>query len=362
MEIIVNQNKLQGALRIVEKVVSKNQALPILNTILIKTENGRLRLSATNLEIGVNHWLGAKVDQEGEIAIPARIFSDFISNIRTERVSMRSEKNVLHIQSDNYATQILGMETSEFPIIPSMNNVIQFKINKLVLKNALASVIDAVSLSEIRPELNGIYVNISGGHAQFAATDSFRLAEKLVDVSDSIEKSFILPRATALEILRIVDNLEDDVDIALSDNQIFIYNADFQLVSRLIDGRYPEYKRIIPTNFISFLKLNKQEFDKNIRLASIFSSNISDIKLKASTDKLEITARNSDRGEIVSSLPCTLQNDGFEISLNYNYLLDGLKVLPTDNVVLGFTGDGAPLVLKGENQKDQLYMIMPLRN
>lgn len=351
-----------GALRNVERVVSKNISLPILNTILLKTDNGQLKISATNLEIGTNCWIGAKVNEPGEIAVPAKIFSDFIGNVSDEKVTISTSKNVIIVNSEHYKTQILGMETKDFPIIPKLKKDHEFRIESKVLRSALLAVLDSASLSETRPELSGIYTNISENRAEFAATDGFRLSEKIVNLSTEVSKSFIIPRNTALEISRLVENLNAETSIAVSDNQIFVYGEDFELISRLIDGRFPEYKKVIPDNFMSLAKINKSDFEKNIRLASIFSSSISDIKLKFIKDKMEISAKNSDRGEIVSSVGCSLKNEPFEVSVNFHYLLDGLKIFPTDDILLEFTGELGPLVIKGENQKDQTYVIMPLRN
>ncbi len=362
MNILVNQNKLLSALRTVERIVSKNPSLPILNSVLLKTDNGRLRISATNLELGMNYWISAKVEEEGEIAIPAKVFSDFISNINTEKIQMRVEKNVLLLDSEKYKTRILGMEASDFPIIPPNRTTASVVIKNSLLKDALVNVVDATSLSETRPELNGVFVSINEHKASFAATDGSRLSEKVITLESEFTKSFILPRVTALEIIRIVDNLDSDVGISLSENQIFVFNDHFQLVSRLVDGHYPEYKRIIPTNFSSTVKINKQEFDKNIRLASIFSSNISDITLKASEGVMELVAKNSDRGEITASVTCVLEGESFEIALNYHYLLDGLKTFSVNDLTLGYTGDVSPFMIHAEQQKDQVYIIMPLRN
>ena len=362
MIIITNQKKLLFAVRALEKIISRNVSLPILNAILVKTENGRVKLAATNLEIGINYWIGARIEENGEIAIPARIFSDFLSNITDENVTLKVQKNVVSINSEHYKTQILGMETKDFPIIPKILKNSPFKINSLTLKNALMNVFDSTAISETRPELSGIYVNIGNNRAEFAATDSFRLSEKIIELKDSVSKSFILPRNTAIEIIRLTENLDEDITCVVSENQILIYGEDFEVISRLIDGHYPEYKRVIPDKFISLARINKSDFEKNVRMASIFSSTISDIKLKAGKDLMEITAKNSERGEIVANVACDIKNKPFEVAVNYHYLLDGLKILPTENVVLEFTGDGSPLVLRGENQKDQTYVIMPLRS
>ncbi len=362
MNITINQRKLLSAIRAVDKIVSKNISLPILNTILLKTENGRIKVSATNLEVGINYWIGAKIDEPGEIAVPARVFSDFLSNVSDEKLSLKVQKNIISINSEHYKTQILGMETKDFPIIPKITKTSPLRINSQVFKSALISVLDSTALSESRPELSGVYVNIGSKQAEFAATDSFRLSEKIVEVQNGIGKSFILPRNTAMEIVRLVESRDEEISLSLSENQILVYGEDFEIISRLIDGHYPEYKRVIPDKFISLARINKSEFEKNIRMASIFSSTISDIKLSADKNLMEIIAKNSDRGEIVANVACDIKNKPFETSVNYHYLLDGLKIIPTENVIVEFTGDGSPLVLKGENLKDQTYVIMPLRS
>ena len=362
MELIANKSRLQTGVRTVERIVSRNVSLPILNTILLKTDNGRLKLSATNLELGINYWIGAKINEEGEVAVPAKVFSDFIGSINDEKISLSSAKNIITISSEHYKTQILGMETRDFPIMPKVKKEISFKINTASLKTALISVLDSASVSETRPELSGINISISNKRAEFAATDSFRLSEKIINLENGVERSFILPRNTAIEVIRIAENLEGELVVSVSENQIFIYGDDFEIISRLIDGHYPEYKRVIPEKFIALAKVNKEELEKNVRMASIFSSSIFDIKLKANKESMQIFAKNSDRGEIIANIVCETKNRPFEISVNYHYLLDGLKILPTENVILEFTGDGSPLVLRGENQKDQTYVIMPLRS
>lgn len=362
MEIITNQKKFLTALRAVERVVSKNISLPILNAVLLKAEKNQLKLSATNLEIGINYWVGAKTDKEGEVAVPARIFSDFVSNITDEKMGISSDKNILSISSEHYKTKILGMDTKDFPIIPKVQKDQKIKVSPGDLRAALVSVIDSTALSETRPELSGVFVSIGKNKAEFAATDSFRLAEKVIGVSSDFHKSFIIPRNTGMEIIRISESVEGDLTLAVSDNQLFVGGDEFELVSRLIDGRYPDYKRVIPDKFISLAKVGKRELEKNTRMAGIFTSSISDIKLSVGKGEMEILAKNSDKGEINATLACELKNQPFDVSVNYHYLLDGLKVTPTDSVILEFTGNGSPLVLRGENVKDQVYVIMPLRS
>ena len=361
MIITVNKNNFLKSLQVAEKIISRNLNLPILNNILLKTDKGRLKISSTNLEIGINYWIGSKIKEEGEIAVPAKIITDFIQNIQDEKVTLATKKNTLLINSDNYKTQILGFETKEFPIIPEIKEKPVMKIFSAVLKNALLSVVDSTAISETRPELTGVYVQLHNSGIDFAATDGFRLSEKRIPFENLKTASFIIPRTTIFEVIRIISDLDEDIHVSLSSNQILFSGNDFHIVSRLIDGQYPDYKKIIPDKFISKALFNKDDFQKQIRLSSIFSSNIFDIKLSVQNDKTVTLAKNQDRGEINSAISSILKNEPFEVSMNYHYLLDGLKIINSDKVVLEFTGNGSPLVIKPEEGKDLIYLIMPLR-
>lgn len=361
MTITINQKKLFTAIKNAERVVAKNQQLPILQSLLLKADNGVLCVSATNLEIGVNYYVNAKVTESGSIAVPAKVFSDFISTVHDEKIDISTTGTVMNIHSERYKTQILCSQDDEFPIIPVNKEHTGFRVRQSLLKHALVSVIDSTALSDTRPELSGIYVHFNTDRAEFAATDSYRLSEKSFQLKNDIIWSSILPRATALELIRILDQGDNEVMVSFSNNQIFISSDEFQLVSRLIDGRYPEYKRIIPERFLSVVRVKKSELEKGIKTASIFSSSISDIKIKVSEGSIYISAKNSDKGEINATLACELKNDPFELNANYTYVLDGLKPIESEYVMIQYTGDGSPLVLKAENKNDFTYLIMPLR-
>lgn len=363
MKITVNQKNLKKALNLVEKVVSKNTPLPILNNILLKTENGRLKVSATNLEIGINYIIGAKIEEVGQIAVPARIISDFIGNIVDDKVSLTTKNNILSINSERYKTQILGFDAKDFPIIPKIKSKPLAIIPTKLLRNSLITVLDSVAVSETRPELAGVLIDFNNDKIVFAATDSFRLTEKSVDFKNIHKQSFIIPRNTVVELIRIAGELEGDLSFNTSDNQISFSNNDFEMVSRVIDGNYPDYKKIIPEKFISRVLVNKDELDKTIRIAGLFSTNISDIKINCLENKMAILAKNSDKGEIETLIEASLKNQPFEVSLNFHYLLDGLKILDTEKVVMEFTGQGSPLVIRpNDDRKDVVYLIMPLRS
>ena len=232
-----------------------------------------------------------------------------------------------------------------------------------LLRNSLITVLDSVAVSETRPELAGVFMDFNHDKVIFAATDSFRLTEKNVDFKNVQKQFFIIPRNTVVELIRIAGELEGDLAFNSSDNQISFSNEDFEMVSRIVDGNYPDYKKVIPDKFVSKVLVRKDELDKTIRVAGLFSSNISDIKISCSEGKLAVLAKNSDRGEIETFIDASLKNQPFEVSLNFHYLLDGLKVIDTEKVILEFTGQGSPLVIRpNDDKKDVVYLIMPLRN
>lgn len=362
MKITTNPKNLAKALNIVERVISRNTSLPILNNILLKTENGRLKVSATNLEIGINYFLGAKIDEIGEIAVPARIFSDFIKNITEDKLTLVTKNNILSINTEKYKTQILGFNPKEFPIIPKIKNNNSFNLPAKVFKSGLNTVLDSIAISEARPELSGVYIQFYSNRLILAATDSFRLTERVIDFKQKENLSFILPRATVIELVKIMGEIDEDVQLKYGDNQISFYNNDIEIVSRLIDGNYPDYKKVIPEKYLSRVLIKKEDLEKHVRLTGLFSSNVADIKINCSDKTLTLTAKNSEKGEIQVAIDALLKNEPFDISLNYYYLLDGLKVIPTEHVIIEYTGQGSPLVLRPENDnKDLTYLIMPLR-
>lgn len=363
----VNHKNLKEGLGIVEKIVARNAALPILQNIVLKTENGRLKLSSTNLELGINFWLGAKIDEEGEIAVPARIFSDFINNIKDEKITLKTKDHVLLVNSGRYQTKIISFSAKDFPIIPQNKEIPFTVLQARELFELFSTVVDAAALSESRPELSGIFVNFSAERIESAATDSFHLAEKILSVGSGNKtfknsQSVIIPRSTAQEVIRTVSSLAGEVALSISENQIFFTASDWEIVSRLIDGRYPDYKKVIPEKWLSRVLINKKNLEENIRLASIFSSSIADIKISAKEKSFKIEAKNADRGEISSSTEANLKSEPFELTVNYRYFLDGLKIFPTENVILEFTGEGNPLILRAEGRNDITYLVMPLRN
>lgn len=367
MKITIITENLQQGLNTVKNIVGKNLNLPILNTVLLVYKNNQINLSTTNLELGINYFLKATADEiEGRIAVPAKIFSDFVFNIRDSKVELLLKDTILNIQSPNFKTKIICLDSKDFPLIPKIKKEPTAIFSSKTLKNNLSSVFDSISLSQTRPELNGVFVNFDKNKVYFASTDSFRLSEKISN-TDSIIKttSMIIPRATVAELIRILGDYDNDIRISLDENQIQFSSDDFEIISRLIEGRYPDYQKVIPIKSVSQVLLKKEDLQNNIRLASLFSSNINDIGLRVDKKEIVLFSKNSDRGEFNSRLKLSSGieiDEPFEVLLNYNYLVDGLKNIHSEDVVFEYTGEGAPVVLKPKDQEPNFtYLIMPLK-
>ncbi|HXV26649.1 MAG TPA: DNA polymerase III subunit beta [Candidatus Paceibacterota bacterium] len=362
MKISVSQENLKRALSLTERATSRTSTLPILNNVLLRTENGRLRVSATNLEVGVHCVIGAKVEREGSVAVPAKTFSDFVSSSPAGALTLAVQNNILALKSPSYQTSVLGFDTAEYPIIPRISGGEMGGVDSGELRALLLSVVDAAAVQENRPELSGILLRFSSDAVTAAATDSYRLAERRIVFKGKRTESVIVPRMTVMEVIRMCDQVSGDVIIRIGDNQVSFTGEDTEVVSRLIDGRYPDYQKIIPEKAASRTLVPRQELESAVRLASVFSSNLSDIVVSCSEKGLRIAAKNSAKGDATVLASATLKGEPYEVSLNYRYLGDGLKAVPGSDVVLEYTGAGSPFVIRmAEEPKDTLYLVMPLK-
>lgn len=361
METIIHRENLQRALQATEKIAAKNATLPILGNVLLKAHNGRLLLSATNLEVGVTVAVGAKVAKEGSVAVPARLLTDLVRASRSDSVSLKVAANVLSATAGTSKTSILCFDAAEYPIIPSISGGSEYTISAEDLYALCAGALDAAATSESRPELAGALLGFAAKGTTIAATDSFRLIEHTTAAAHKPEKSVIVPRATIAEIARLFAGATGPVVVRIADNQILFAHEGVEVVSRLIDGRFPDYQKVIPDRSLAKALVRRDEFADAIRVAALFSSTISDVKLDCGDKRLSVSGKHSAKGEGVADIEANLKGEPFDISLNYHYLLDGLKVIPTEKVILEFTGKGSPFVLRPDDESKLVYLVMPLR-
>jgi len=374
MKISVLQEKLKKGLNITERVSSKSLTLPILNNTLISTDSNFLNLSATDLEIGINWWTLSKTEKEGKIAIPSRLLLSFVNLLPNRQIDISTKDNDLNIECDNYKTKIKGFSSEDFPLIPKVNKEEFISVQASGFCKSLAQLVDIALPSTTRPEISGIYFKFQKDLLTMAATDSFRLGEKKVflkgEKSISQEYSLILPQKTIREIINIFGEREKDLKIYFSPNQtMFEYlmeeasHPEIQVVSRLIEGEYPNYKEIIPSKFTAQLTLNKEDFVNQIKSASLFSGKVNEVKFKTNAKKneIEILSQSVDVGDYKSSITGKVEGDDLEISFNHKYLLDGLSNIKSSDVLFELSGDSGPGVLKPVGDDTYLYVIMPIK-
>lgn len=379
MKLIILQEKLKEGLGMAEKITTKSLSLPILNNVLINTEKNFLNLSATDLEMGIKWWALAKTEKEGKIAVPVRLLSDFVGLMPNQKVSLEAKENTLFIDSEKYQTQIKGFNAEDFPIIPKVPEQDIIYVDNFSFCQGLSQIIEIASSSTVRPEISGIYFLFQKDLITMTATDSFRLGEKKLaseTVFESVvpsppkEYSLILPQKAARETINIFGEKKEKLKICLSPNQVMFElpmaeteHPYVQLVSRLIEGDYPNYQEIIPKAFETQIILEKNEFLNQIKTASLFSGKINEVKFKIDSKKgqVEIFSQNPESGEYRSFIQGKIKGQNLEISFNHRFLVDGLLNIKSSEVIFELNGESGPGVLRPVGDKSYLYVVMPIK-
>lgn len=365
MKISCTQERLNRGLNIVSRVVGNRVTLPVLSNIFLETKDGQLKLSATDLEIGVITSVSAKVDSEGALTVPARLISEFIATNTDENLEIEAQKNSLHIKSQRYEANINGIDATEFPTIPEVDQKSMINLKSADFLAAIKEVIIACANDDTRPVLAGVYFKFEKGILYLVTTDSYRLAEKKIEIEDkTIEKEFIVPARTIHELIRIASLLEkiENIGISASENQVAFNLGETQIVSRLIEGAFPNYKQIIPTGFKSNAKVDLKEFSSAVKMAALFArQSANNIKIKFIPNELLITSVADQIGDNISKVNCETTGDEVEIAFNAKYVTDILTVLNDKNLIFEVNDKASPGVIKSEKDKDFVYIIMPLR-
>ncbi|MEA3295612.1 MAG: DNA polymerase III subunit beta [Patescibacteria group bacterium] len=373
MKIIILKNNIKKGLEIIEKITGKNLTLPILNNVLFSTENNLLKLSGTDLEIGIKHWILCKTEKQGEIAIPAKFAYNLINYLPEEKINLESKNKILSVECKNYKSQIKSELSEDFPIIPKIEAQNFIEINSALFCQALSQVKEFSTQNQTRPELSGVYFIFKENKLKMVATDSFRLAEKTINFDKKINKeySFILPQKTAFTLINIFSEKQGKLRIYFSANQIQfetnfqeIQHPEVQVISRLIEGEYPNYQEIIPKDFETQVVLDKNKLLNQIKTASLFTEKINEIKIKIIPDenKVEIFSQSPELGENYSCLPAEISGKKMNISFNWKYLLDGLAYFKSSEIIIGLNKEDSPIIIKPKGDQSYFYILMPIRN
>ena len=364
MKLQVTQENLHKALGIVTKASTSRGTLPILANVMIKVDNNRLSLSATNLDIAITEFLGAKVEEEGSITVPARLMQDFISSLPGGVIDLKLDEFRLHIATDQYKSVINGVSAEDFPVMPTITEGKTWSIQSSVLKKALAQVIMAASTDEARPVLTGVLLHTIEGRLYMAATDSYRLAEKELMAYDGEPIEMLIPVNAMQDLNRIVSDFEGDVVVTSDEQQVLFQVGDVELVTRLIEGRYPDYRKLIPDTFATTAALKRSDFMNVTKVSSLFArESAGSITINVDEDASELTIKSiaSQLGENNAKATAAVTGSG-SITLNSRYLMDALHALGGEDVTFSFNGKLEPTVIKDPGAADYVHIVMPLKS
>lgn len=365
MDIKVTQANLNKALSIVARVASNKSTLPVLSNILLNVSNNQLKLSATNLDIAINTLVGAKVLNTGSLTIPARLLQDFIANLPDTTIRLKQEDNKLHITTENHNSTINGIAADEFPVMPTTKDGGNWTVKAGELKKSLQQVVGAASGDEARPILTGLFFHTTNKDLCIAATDSYRLAEKRVSSSAKNTK-FILPASAAHDVLRIISDTNEaaEVSVTQDNQQVRFETSETELVARLIEGEYPDYQKLIPSEFSVEAILPKAELTTITKVSSLFArASAGSVVVRTNQEKqtIEIQSVASQIGENTANAPAKVKADG-EITLNARFLLDAIGALDGETVKLGFNEKLQPVAVTSPDNKDYVHIVMPLKS
>jgi DNA polymerase-3 subunit beta len=376
MKVSILQENLNKGINTASRFVASRAQLPVLNNLLLKTDRGRLKISATNLETGLNLWLGAKVEKEGAISIPAKILAEFVSSLPSAKVDFEVKENQLFLTCGSYRADFIGLPASEFPVIPSLSKQSATVFEGEFLSKAIGQVAFAAAVDEARPVLTGVLMSISETEVILVATDGYRLSLKKISLKENkkikgldklkkFKKGLIVPARTLTEVARIVnDSEEGEVRLMVTPeaNQMIFALGEAEIVSRLIEGEFPDYQKIVPDQSTTKLSLDKEDLLRAVRMASIFareSANI--IRFKVDSSKLEVSANTAQVGSNFSNIEAKVTGKGGKIAFNSRYLLDFLNAAEADQVVFELSSALNPGLFTLPKDPSFLHIIMPVR-
>ena len=363
MKLQVTQENLNQALNSVARVANSRNTLPILSNVLIKTTNNRLSLSATNLDIAIVHYIGAKISEEGAITVPARLMQDFVSNLPAGVIELELTNTKLKVNTEQYHSVVNGIVADDFPVMPLISEGKTWKISSSVLKKGLQQTVFAASSDETRQVLTGVYLHSKAGKLYVAATDSYRLAEKEL-AKNNEEVSILVPASAMSDLLRIMGDYDGEISVTHDGQQVLFRVGDVELTARLVEGSYPDYQKLIPEQFSSSIELKKTDLINVARVSSLFareSAGSVTIELDDKTNSLSIRSVASQLGENTATSNGKVSGSG-SITLNSRYLLDGLQALSGEEVYFGFNGKLEPTILKDPKDSSYKHIIMPLKS
>ncbi|OGC48287.1 DNA polymerase III subunit beta [candidate division WWE3 bacterium RBG_16_37_10] len=368
MKFTCLQENLARGLTTIYRAVPTKSTLPILSNVLISAEEGRLKLSATNLETAITTHVGAQTEEPGSTTVPAKLFRDFVLNLPPSTINATLKDDVLHLTSDKTKSKINGVSSDDYPTLPAFGAELPFiELNPSIYSDAISVVAFSASTDESRPVFTGVYLNLSEEKLTIAASDGFRLSEKTIEVKAEKLKNFtvIIPAKTLLEVSKIFSGSEESIKFGVneSENLALFKSEDTLIATRILDGQYPDYKRIIPTESELSVEFSSAELLEAVKLTTVFAKdNTTPIKMTFdSKGTMKIGLTSQEIGEHQSEISAQIEGEPFEIAFNSKYLLDFLNNVKADRISLKSKGKLTPCLIKPADSENFIHIIMPMQ-
>lgn len=366
MKFTVRPSALASALSLVSRATSAKSTLPVLSNVLLSVEGDTLSLSTTNLEIALTHWIPIEQGKPGAITVPVKLLTEYVALVRGESLTATlTEQATLHLDAKGSTTDIKGIAAEEFPLLPEVAPTSTFQLPSGALVETISQTVFACAVSDTRPVLAGTYFHVESEQVKVVATDSYRLAEKtLALLSPATPISFIVPVRTISELGRILPRYDDAVAIHVAKNQVLFELPDLRLVSRLIEGQFPPYEKIIPTTWGSKITLDVEDFLTTVRRSSLFvREGVNSVKFRVlpKTNALEVVALSEQVGGETATLTGSVEGEEVEVAFNAQYLIDALANIGAREVSFELQTAERPGVLRSTESDDYLHVIMPLK-
>ena len=373
MKLSCVQENLNRGLGIVGRAVATRTTLPITNNVLLTTDQARLKLVATNLEMAISCWIGAKTEEEGAITVPARLLTEFISSLPSERVdiSLSPKTKTLELKCARFEARISGVDAKDFPPIPKIDEGIATQVEVEPLRQGITQVVFAAATEESRPVLTGVNTELDGDLLTLAAADGFRLAVYKLPLATAVSQKteVIIPARTLAELNRLIADQEEAIKVTVNPNksQVLFRLKDIELVSQLVQGTFPQYAQLIPQSYNTRMVVNVAEFLRATKTAAIFARDGSGIVrlviapgAKLTPGKVTISARSEEIGDDVGEIDAIVEGEEAKIAFNGKYLTDVLSVLSEAQVALETTNPSSPGVIRPVGVDNYLHVIMPM--
>lgn len=364
MKVECIKDQLEESLNKADKIAGKNVTLPVLSGFYLDARQNTLTIRATNLDLGISINLPVKVIESGIVVVPAHTLSLFVSALlKDKNLTLSTKGQTLEIKTPTTKTAIKTLPNEDFPIIPEVDDDKSFSMPARDLTFGIKSVIYAAATGSIKPELSSVSITHEGEFLTFAATDSFRLAEKKIRVKKAPHfKQILIPQKNATEIIKIFDRGEEEVSISIEEHQMALRSLNVYLTSRIVEGNFPDYRQIIPKEITSKAILLKQDLINSLKTSLIFSDAFNQLTLKVlpKAKSFEIESKNPDIGESTQAVESVLEGDDISINVNHRYFTDCFQSIATDSVALSFSGQAKPIIIQGVGDTSFLYLVMPM--